>query len=475
MGGRRLLRYASLVADVLAAVGAWVTALWLRSIADRFIAVLPMPIKFDWEIVVIVAAVVIAFYTNGLYEREAYSKRPLHAWAIIRGSALAFVGGAIIVYLFKSDAVDQSRLILALTFLLFVVYAMILRVGVLDGIYRDWIARHRPMSFLIGDSRESDILAERLCELRGFGRVERIAPDALRPNMGEGLAGLLAKVEERYTRSDAVFIDTLSVAPREVFDLTSTALAHGAEVYVLSGLLGPLEGNRLLNLLFQAPVIRVRRSLEQPSSHLTKRAFDVLGSSALLLVASPVVAALAVAIKMTSPGPVFYSQVRVGRFGVPFRFYKFRSMRQGNDAAGHAEYVKAFISGTAQGAAVDEAGHPVYKIVDDPRITRVGRFIRKYSLDEIPQFFNVLKGDMSLVGPRPPLPYEVEEYEKWHMTRLAIPPGVTGMWQVEGRSRVSFDEMILQDLMYAKNMRLLVDIELCLRTVPAAMLGYGGG
>jgi exopolysaccharide biosynthesis polyprenyl glycosylphosphotransferase len=475
MGGRRVLRFASVVADVIAVTGAWLTALWLRSIAHSVIAVLPMPVTLDWSIAVLLVAVLTSFYANGLYEREAFTQRPLHAWAIVRAGAFAFLGAAIVVYLLKSDGVDQSRLILALTFILFVVYDLLIRVAVLDAHYRDWIARHRPLSFVVGDSREARILVERLAELRGFGRVEMIAPNVLRPDMGTALAARLSGEESKHARADAVFIDTLSVAPREVFDLTSAALDNGAEVYVLSGLLGPLEGNRLLNLLFQAPVIRVRRSLEQPSSHLFKRVFDVAGSMLLLTLASPLIAALAIAIKLSSPGPVFYTQVRVGRFGVPFRFYKFRSMRAGNDSSEHAEYVRSFIAGEAEGAAMDDEGRPVYKIVDDPRITRVGRIIRKYSLDEIPQFLNVLRGDMSLVGPRPPLPYEVESYEQWHMTRLSVPPGVTGMWQVEGRSRVTFDEMILQDLMYAKNMRLLVDIELCLRTVPAALLGYGGG
>lgn len=475
MGGRRLLRYASLVADLVAVIGAWLASLWLRSVAHLFIAVLPMPVRLDWSVAILVSAVGIAFYANGLYEREAFTRRPLHLWAIIRASAFAFLGAAVVIYLLKTDAVDQSRLILAVTFILFVVFDVVLRVGVLDGVYRDWIARNRPMSFLIGDSREARILAERLSELRGFGKVEVIAPESLRPLVGQALGEVLGGAEARFNKADAVFLDTISIPPREVFDLTAAALAHGAEVYVLSGLLGPLEGSRLLNLLFQAPVIRVRRSLEQPSSHILKRAFDLVGSALLLLIFSPIVAVLALIIKVTSPGPAFYTQVRVGRFGVPFDFYKFRSMRVGNDSSEHADYVKAFITGDAEAASTDAGGRAVFKILDDPRITPIGRIIRKYSLDEIPQFFNVLKGDMSLVGPRPPLPYEVDAYEDWHMTRLVVPPGVTGMWQVEGRSRVSFDEMILQDLMYAKNMRLLVDVELCLRTVPAAMLGYGGG
>ncbi len=133
------------------------------------------------------------------------------------------------------------------------------------------------------------------------------------------------------------------------------------------------------------------------------------------------------------------------------------------------------MNGTAEAVATGAGGEALFKRVDDPRITPVGRFARKYSLDELPQFWNVFRGDMSLVGPRPPLPYEVNEYDDWNSLRMAVPAGITGLWQVEGRSRVSFDEMILQDLMYAQNMRLLVDVELCLKTLPATLLGGGGG
>jgi lipopolysaccharide/colanic/teichoic acid biosynthesis glycosyltransferase len=178
---------------------------------------------------------------------------------------------------------------------------------------------------------------------------------------------------------------------------------------------------------------------------------------------------------MTSPGPVLYRQARVGRFGVPFEFLKLRSMVVNGDECIHSEYVREFMNGTAEAVVTGPGGEAVFKRVDDPRITPVGRFARKYSLDETPQFWNVFRGDMSLVGPRPPLPYEVNEYDDWNSLRLAVPSGITGLWQVEGRSRVSFDEMILQDLAYAQNMRLLVDVELCLRTLPATLLGGGGG
>jgi lipopolysaccharide/colanic/teichoic acid biosynthesis glycosyltransferase len=221
--------------------------------------------------------------------------------------------------------------------------------------------------------------------------------------------------------------------------------------------------------------VRVRGPIRRNSGYRLKRAFDVVGSSLLLLVFAPVLAVLGVLIRRTSPGPVFFKQTRLGRSATPFEFVKLRSMVLNTDVSIHSEYVLAFMRGDADAVECADGGEAVYKRIDDPRITSVGKVIRKYSLDELPQLFNVLRGDMSLVGPRPPLPYEASAYDQWCALRLAVPSGVTGLWQVAGRSRVSFDEMILQDLMYAQNMRLLLDVKLCLGTIPAMLLGYGGG
>src|SRR5450756_1847300 len=150
-------------------------------------------------------------------------------------------------------------------------------------------------------------------------------------------------------------------------------------------------------------------------------------------------------------------------------------MAVGNDAGAHQDYVCELIAngGDETMHCTDEWGRPVFKLADDERVTRVGRFLRKWSLDELPQFWNVLKGDMSMVGPRPALEYEVAAYKPWHGRRLAVAPGVSGLRQVAGRSRVGFDEMVFQDVIYAYNQSLLTDVSLCLRTVPAVLIGRG--
>jgi len=206
-----------------------------------------------------------------------------------------------------------------------------------------------------------------------------------------------------------------------------------------------------------------------------KRCLDIVGSIFALLILAPLMILIAMAIKLTSPGPVIFRQMRLGQSGKSFPFLKFRSMSAKADHAIHEEFIKRFISKQAD-TTIDSggSGSKVFKLQADPRITRVGRFLRRTSLDEIPQFFCVLAGDMSLVGPRPPLPYEFAAYETWHRRRLlAVRPGITGSWQVDGRSRVTFDEMVRMDIAYARTWSLWMDIKILLRT-PRAVVGGNG-
>ena len=207
---------------------------------------------------------------------------------------------------------------------------------------------------------------------------------------------------------------------------------------------------------------------------LVKRGMDLFGSLLGLAFFSPVFFVIAALIKLTSKGPVFFRQERVGQFGKRFVFLKFRSMLANSDPAIHQAYVASLIE-AGKGKKEADTGKPkVFKIQNDPRITSIGRFIRKTSLDELPQLINVLRGDMSLVGPRPPIPYEVEKYEIWHRRRIfEVKPGITGLWQVEGRSRTTFDEMVRLDLKYVQEWSVWMDIKILIRT-PLAVLTTKG-
>ena len=204
-----------------------------------------------------------------------------------------------------------------------------------------------------------------------------------------------------------------------------------------------------------------------------KRAMDIVGSATALAVLSPLYGVIALGIKLTSKGPVLFRQKRLGQYGKKFTVLKFRSMRTDCDSRIHQEYVSQFIAGQVSGdRPVGEK--PVFKIQKDPRITPIGRILRKTSLDELPQFWNVLVGDMSLVGPRPPVEYEFKAYDIWHRRRvLEIKPGITGLWQVEGRSRTHFDDMVRLDLKYARGWTLWLDLKILLQTPGAVVSGEG--
>jgi lipopolysaccharide/colanic/teichoic acid biosynthesis glycosyltransferase len=247
---------------------------------------------------------------------------------------------------------------------------------------------------------------------------------------------------------------------------TLARVAVRTHVYSPDAVLHPNEGA-------VADVLRNERPASRSESirEGAKRVVDILGSLALLVVLSPLFAAIAALLKLTSRGPILFRQPRIGRMGKPFTMLKFRTMRVNADPALHRQFVTQFIKGDDVHSAGPAA---MFKITNDPRVTPLGRVLRKTSLDELPQFWNVLRGEMSLVGPRPPLAYEVEQYRPWHWRRMVdAKPGITGLWQVNGRSRTTFDEMVRLDLRYARRSSLWMDIKILLATPRAVFSGKG--
>ncbi len=228
------------------------------------------------------------------------------------------------------------------------------------------------------------------------------------------------------------------------------------EIGVLEGGAGPWPSGLAPGRRALAHRLRVH------SAVMTKRTLDVVGSLVLLLVLMPVLLGTVALVKATSPGPVFYRQERIGRQGRSFRIVKFRSMTDGADGQ-----LMAMLGAQGRGDA------PLFKVDDDPRITRVGAIIRRYSIDELPQLINVLQGTMSLVGPRPQRPAEVAMYSPAERERLSVDPGLTGLWQVSGRSRLSWDEAVRLDVHYCRNWTLLMDLKILLRTIPAVFRADG--
>jgi len=222
------------------------------------------------------------------------------------------------------------------------------------------------------------------------------------------------------------------------------------------------------------PAVRPRPGLYQ---RYFKRVFDLIFASIALILLFPLMVIIAIAIKLDSPGPVLHVQKRLGKDGKVFDFYKFRSMRADVDhTQSHREFAAAFIQGRISPPGSDDDEDRIYKPPsDDKNITRVGRFLRRSSLDELPQLINVIKGDMSIVGPRPNMWYELEYYKTWHKRRLEVLPGLTGLPQVRGRSRLRFDEIVELDIQYIENLSFWLDIELILQTIPMILTGNGAG
>lgn len=254
--------------------------------------------------------------------------------------------------------------------------------------------------------------------------------------------------------------------------IVEKSLQTGKSVKIYSDLVRVISEKMDVEHYSNIPVISLEQKPLDAPEWSRKRRVDLLLSSVALIVLSPLFLIVAIGIKISSRGPVIFKQKRIGKDGRPFDFYKFRSMHVGNSDSRHREYVQDFIKNN--NSHCERGDIKVFKITDDPRIFRFGKFIRKTSIDEFPQFFNVLKGDMSLVGPRPCLDYEWQCYEPWHKERLKGLPGCTGLWQTLGRSTVTFEEMVILDLYYISNMSLWMDLRIVLQTLPVIFLGRGG-
>jgi exopolysaccharide biosynthesis polyprenyl glycosylphosphotransferase len=260
---------------------------------------------------------------------------------------------------------------------------------------------------------------------------------------------------------DEVIITLPWMSHRKIVSIMNLCQRLNIGVRVVPDLFQMSLGNVIVETLNGVPLLGLHEPQLSDWAVLFKRTLDVLLAGLALILASPLLLVSAIAIKLDSPGPVIFRQTRVGRHNREFTVLKFRSM---------------YVDAEARVAALrarNEADGPLFKMRGDPRRTRVGRWLRRTSMDELPQLWNVLKGDMSLIGPRPPLPSEVQEYAPWHRRRLDVTPGMTGLWQVSGRSDLTFDEMVLLDIYYIENWSPFMDLRILLKTIPTVLLGWG--
>ncbi len=334
------------------------------------------------------------------------------------------------------------------------------------------VGQGQEAAFCIKEMRERPSLGYRVIGVVASGADET---EWLETYEGVPVVSDLTNLPEtiRATGANEVIIADSNVDGDALFDvMMRCGRRRGIEFRIAPSLFNCLPSKTEVDQIGALPMIRLFREPLSDFARGTKRISDVIIAALTLIILSPFWLLIALLIKFDSRGPVLYKQERVGMDGRIFMVYKFRTMRANTDSEIHREYQKRFIAGDAA-ANVGDDDQPAYKLRDDPRITRIGRILRRFSLDEVPQLFNVLRGDMSIVGPRPPIPYEVEAYELRHRRRLDMKPGLTGLWQVSGRNRLPFEEMVKLDLFYIENWSLLLDLKIIARTILVMLRGDG--
>lgn len=396
---------------------------------------------------------------------------------LIVSAAFLYRGG------FQYRAFSYARAVFVLDFVLAFFGVLTLRMLVRSI---QTFARRRDVNLIptlvVGQGPEAALFIKEMRErpslgYRVIGVIENSALNLAGPATYEGipvvsnLKGLPDAIRD--SGANEVIIADSRVDSDALFDvMMRCGRRRGVEFRIAPSLFNCLPRKTEIDQIGALPMIRLFREPLSSSARLLKRTSDILVATIALALLSPLWLLIALLIKLDSRGPVFYRQERIGMDGRVFLFYKFRSMHVNSDDKTHKEYQQKFIAGRAE-ANLGDATRPAYKLPADPRITRVGRWLRRTSLDEVPQLFNVLLGDMSVVGPRPPISYEVESYELWHRKRLDMKPGLTGLWQVSGRNRLPFEEMVLLDLFYIENWSLLLDLKIIMRTVLVVLRGDG--
>ena len=433
-------------------------------VADRLT---PRGVLAGWEYA---AALLVGLFATGNYGRGDMRRDPRR---ILAACAVATALPFWMVMWTRGPATVLVQY-LATTFAVWV--GLVIERRTLDRLVA-WVAppeRHAPRTLFVGTAAD----CHRVMELKAFksaadfrvvGFVEASvapSPDAL------GALPDLARCLHDVGAETVVVCGYLS--DMRFQDVVDTALASGCQLVsvprstLLTGVQPTLmwrNGQPLIELT--APSLKAWQLV-------LKRGMDLVGATVMLVVASPLRAVAAIAIKLDSSGPVLFGQERFGTGGRRFRVLKFRTMKQGASDAVHRDLVRKMIAGDDETTShTGDDGRKVYKLVKDDRVTRVGAFLRRTSLDELPQLFNVLRGEMSLVGPRPPLDYEIAEYDHWQYDRLQVLPGITGLWQVSGRNLLTYRQMCELDVEYVRTWSLFLDVLILLKTVPVVLFNRG--
>ncbi len=467
----RLLSWITALVDILLinlafglAYGIRYELQWFKAVEDAYYvsyeAYLPV-------VVLLTIILLIAFKVEGVYDRRRGQGWLGEVYAILNGTT---TGIMVMVFItFFLQPLYYSRLIFVYAAVLIIVLlslARLVRGMVINRLRRLGLGVDRVLivgAGEVGRSIMANLMAQPGLGYEVVGFVDDNPDKGHRdvgPFKGLGSTDQLPNLLKELA-IDEVIITLPWMYHRKIMSILSLCEQHNVRARLVPDLFQMRLSKVEIENLNGIPILSMRDQGISGWKYVVKRAMDILVAGVALLLLSPLMALIALAIKLDSPGPVLFAQTRVGKDGRPFTMLKFRSM------VADAE------SRLAELEDRNEAVGPLFKIRDDPRRTRVGRFLRRTSLDELPQLINVLRGDMSLVGPRPPLPREVEQYQPWHRRRLSVRPGMTGLPQVSGRSNLTFDEMALLDLYYIQNWSPTLDLMILLRTIPHVLLGEG--
>lgn len=460
-----------LLLDVLMFVTAFVAAMWVRFNANLSIfefgrppwepMINSLPIMFGIWLVTLAGCGLYRIERNRLFFEFA---RLVEALFIVSG-ILAFV-----VFFYRGFSYSRGFALVFISFLLVSTFFGRIAFRVVRA-RLEMLDRSRNRVLLVGLSPVAEHLAATINAQEHLGMyvVGALDDDTAVGHAVSDSVEVLGRTEDLAEVAEAHDVRGIVITNPKLDDalqmhLLDVCLARNLEWMVVPSAYELMLDRVELEAVAGVPILSLRRCNIRGGNRLAKRAFDVAVASLGLLLVSPLMLVVAALIKLTSKGPVLFSQMRIGENAHPFKFYKFRSMHVDNDDSIHREYTKKLIEEGAA-ASTEDGGERIYKIKDDPRLIPIGAFIRKYSIDELPQLFNVIRGDMSLIGPRPPVPYEVDVYREWHRRRFEGPPGITGLWQVSGRNRLSFDEMVKLDIEYLENWSLTRDLKILWRTM----------
>lgn len=412
----------------------------------------------------VLPAWLLALHSAGVYDLGRRVRSDVLLLRLARAGLVAIgLLLALVFVLHPSDTVSRSVVALyAVNVTLALWWTRLVAHRVVFGRQRDTLD-----ILVVGGAVEAAGLVERLARNPDWGLrvVGGVVPDGENPSQlgGVPVLGKLSRLSDVLQRHNIgqVFMTGRAWDTAQLRFVANTCEEVGVTFSMDANFLNLSISEAQVQSFEDWTVLSFSTTPADAEALLIKRGIDVVGAVLALVVSAPVLALVALAIKLDDRGPVLYSQVRSGLYGRPFRMHKFRSMCVDADRR------------LGEVVQLNETGGPTFKAASDPRITRVGRFIRKTSLDEFPQFWNVLVGDMSLVGPRPPIPAEVAKYERWQMRRLSMKPGITCIWQVSGRSDIDFATWMKLDLQYIDQWSLFLDIKLLLRTLPAVLSARG--